>query len=176
MKNAKKAKISYQEECDRLEKEAIIYMINKEREEQEKRDEVERQKRAKKAREKKRIKVMLESAFDNEIDDMEKALKEAVDELDDTSNDALVMKTKRALIECRDANDNSPLGEAAAGGALEVIKFLIANGANPNHKGQFRELKRKLIRKNKFITCQYCLFTGKNTTVPRIFRRPFSCR
>lgn len=79
---------------------------------------------------------MLESSFDDELDDIIKVIQEATQEVDQ-SNEAVLLKTKRTLIECRDPNDNSPLGEAAAGGAVKVIKFLIENGANPNHRGQW---------------------------------------
>jgi len=41
------------------------------------------------------------------------------------------------LIESSDANDNSALSEAVAGGAEETIKFLLEKGADPNSIGHF---------------------------------------
>jgi len=42
-----------------------------------------------------------------------------------------------SLIDCTDANENTPLSEAAAGGAVDAITWLIDKGANPNSVGQF---------------------------------------
>uniref|UniRef100_A0A452IXW5 Uncharacterized protein n=1 Tax=Gopherus agassizii TaxID=38772 RepID=A0A452IXW5_9SAUR len=41
------------------------------------------------------------------------------------------------MVECTDANGNTPLSEAAGGGHSSAIKLLIENGANPNCKGGF---------------------------------------
>ena len=41
------------------------------------------------------------------------------------------------LIECSDANDNTALSEAAAGGAQESIRYLLEKGADPNSVGHF---------------------------------------
>lgn len=38
------------------------------------------------------------------------------------------------MVECTDANGNTPLSEAAGGGHSNAIKLLIENGANPNCK------------------------------------------
>ena len=77
------------------------------------------------------------SAFDDEVDELQKIVKEAINELDDRTNEAANQREIRALIEARDANDNSPIGEAGAGGANDVIGYLVENGANINHKGQW---------------------------------------
>ncbi|CAI8018802.1 IQ motif and ankyrin repeat domain-containing protein 1 [Geodia barretti] len=41
------------------------------------------------------------------------------------------------LVECSDANGNTPLSEAAAGGDPDTINFLLSLEANPNKKGQY---------------------------------------
>ena len=41
------------------------------------------------------------------------------------------------LVECTDANNNTPLSEAGAGGGVEAIRLLINLGGNPNAKGQY---------------------------------------
>lgn len=38
------------------------------------------------------------------------------------------------IVECTDANGNTPLSEAAGGGHAHAIKMLIENGADPNSK------------------------------------------
>ena len=43
-----------------------------------------------------------------------------------------------ALVECEDANNNTPLSEAAAGGDGDTIEFLICRGADVNTVGAFR--------------------------------------
>ena len=134
---AQQAKIDYEKEMEELEKQAYLEIVKREQEEAEKRDERERLQRQKIQRAKKRQKVVLEAAFDDEVSDIEKCIKEAVNELDDPNNLAWKQKETKNLIEARDANDNSPLGEAGAGGANESVEFLIKNGANPNHQGQW---------------------------------------
>ena len=46
-------------------------------------------------------------------------------------------KYRLALIDCCDANGNTPLSEASAGGHPETIMRLFNLGANPNSKGAF---------------------------------------
>jgi len=129
-------KQKYEDDIAELEKQAYIQIVERERAEEEKRQEKERVKRQKEARRRKRQKVMLEAAFDDELEDIQKLIKEAISELDDRS-EACIQKETRILVEARDANDNSPLGEASAGGANEVIAFLVKNNGNCNHKGQW---------------------------------------
>lgn len=40
-----------------------------------------------------------------------------------------------AVVDCEDANGNTPLSDAAGGGSVEAIMFLIERGANPNTIG-----------------------------------------
>lgn len=42
------------------------------------------------------------------------------------------------LINCEDANHNTPISEAAAGGDGETIEFLINKGADVNSRGAFK--------------------------------------
>lgn len=41
-------------------------------------------------------------------------------------------------VEWADVHGNTLLSEAAAGGALEVCKYLLELGANPNTQGEFQ--------------------------------------
>ena len=41
------------------------------------------------------------------------------------------------MVDCEDANGNTPLSEAASGGQAEVIKLLLERGADVNSRGQF---------------------------------------
>ena len=50
---------------------------------------------------------------------------------------ALIEKHRLDLVECADANGNTPLSEAAAGGQSECIRTLLRLGAEVNRRGQF---------------------------------------
>ena len=49
-----------------------------------------------------------------------------------------ILRHQMALIDCEDANGNTPLSEAAAGGDEETIEFLINKGAAVNTRGAFK--------------------------------------
>ena len=49
-----------------------------------------------------------------------------------------ILRHQMNLINCEDANHNTPLSEAAAGGSGETIEFLISKGADINSRGAFR--------------------------------------
>ncbi|XP_007488743.2 IQ motif and ankyrin repeat domain-containing protein 1 [Monodelphis domestica] len=55
----------------------------------------------------------------------------------DDRGKALRLKSHVAMVECTDANENTPLSEAAGGGHPASVKFLVENGANLNCKGAF---------------------------------------
>ncbi|KAI8521319.1 IQ motif and ankyrin repeat domain-containing protein 1 [Branchiostoma belcheri] len=55
----------------------------------------------------------------------------------DMSGRAIRAKHLLDVVECEDANNNTPLSEAAGGGQAETIKMLIERGADPNTVGQF---------------------------------------
>ena len=50
---------------------------------------------------------------------------------------ALLPRQLNNFIDCSDANNNTPLSEASAGGYPDTIKLLLGLGANPNSRGQF---------------------------------------
>jgi ankyrin repeat protein len=77
--------------------------------------------RAKRARVGKVRAELLEAAFDGDVDVMHSLFLEDV-----------------ADVEMADPHGNTLLSEAAAGGHLEGVLFLIAKGANPNTQGEFK--------------------------------------
>ena len=50
---------------------------------------------------------------------------------------ALLPRQLNQFIDCTDANNNTPLSEASAGGHADTIKLLLSLGASPNNRGQF---------------------------------------
>lgn len=139
LQKLKQAKIDYENDMKELERQALIAISKREQEEYAKQREKENEIARQKALKKKRIKQILEFSFDDEVDDIKKIIATAIKELpnEGSKNEALVQMTTKEFVTCKDPNNNSALGEAAAGGAINVIKYLIANGANPNHKGQW---------------------------------------
>nr|XP_033788999.1 putative IQ motif and ankyrin repeat domain-containing protein LOC642574 homolog [Geotrypetes seraphini] len=138
-----KEKQGYEELMDRLQKEAFVMMVKKEQEaarQQRKKEEEERKKKQEEAQRKKRI---LEAAFEGEVDEVLDVLKEVLD-LDtkngigyDERGKAIRFQNQINMVDCTDANGNTPLSEAAGGGNPQVIKLLIERGAQPNSKGAF---------------------------------------
>ena len=49
----------------------------------------------------------------------------------------LLAKHWLALVDCTDANGNTPISEAAAGGQSDTIKLLFKLGGDPNTKGAY---------------------------------------
>jgi ankyrin repeat protein len=43
-----------------------------------------------------------------------------------------------ALVDCKDANNNTPLSEGAGGGHVDTINMLIQKGATINSRGRYR--------------------------------------
>ncbi|XP_051791911.1 IQ motif and ankyrin repeat domain-containing protein 1 [Erpetoichthys calabaricus] len=141
--NRRKKKQEYKEIMDRLQKEAFVEMVRREQQlaEQERRKLEEERK--KKLEEEKRNKRFLDAAFEGEVGEILAILKE-VAELDlkngTLSDDTRMLQRLRNrlnIINCADANGNTPLSEAAAGGHPEAITLLIENGADINTKGAF---------------------------------------
>ncbi|XP_029448138.1 putative IQ motif and ankyrin repeat domain-containing protein LOC642574 homolog isoform X2 [Rhinatrema bivittatum] len=138
-----KDKQAYEELMDRLQKEAFVMMVKKEQEAaelQRKKEEEERKKKQEEVRRKKRI---LEAAFDGDVEEVLAVLKE-VSDLDtkngvgyDEAGKVVRLRNQINMVDCTDANGNTPLSEAAGGGNPEVIKLLIERGAQPNSKGAF---------------------------------------
>ncbi|XP_061168041.1 IQ motif and ankyrin repeat domain-containing protein 1-like [Saccostrea echinata] len=140
----KKEKEDYEELMDKLEKEAFVQLVKMEQEKAEKERQKEEEERKRKREEAKRKKRMLEAAFEGDTEEIENILKE-VKNLDDqkgVGTDAVgtAIRNKHLMnvIECEDANDNTPLSEAANGGDPKTIQLLLDKGANPNSQGQFK--------------------------------------
>ncbi|XP_044859342.1 IQ motif and ankyrin repeat domain-containing protein 1 isoform X6 [Mauremys mutica] len=133
----------YTELMERLQREAFIAMVKKEQEEAERERQKEEEKKKQQREIQQRKKRMLEAAFDGDVEEMKAVLKE-VSDLDTKNGVGTDEKGKATrlcnhidMVECTDANGNTPLSEAAGGGHPSAIKLLIENGANPNCKGAF---------------------------------------
>ncbi|XP_050795316.1 IQ motif and ankyrin repeat domain-containing protein 1 isoform X2 [Gopherus flavomarginatus] len=132
----------YTELMERLQREAFTAMVKKEQEEAERERQKEEEKKKQQREIQQRKKRMLEAAFDGDVEEMKAVLKEV--NLD-TKNGVGTNEKRKAthlcnhinMVECTDANGNTPLSEAAGGGHPSAIKLLIENGANPNCKGGF---------------------------------------
>lgn len=58
--------------------------------------------------------------------------------MSDTARQSLVIRHQLALIDCKDANNNTPLSEAAGGGHVDTIMMLIEKGAEVNSRGRYK--------------------------------------
>ncbi|TGZ64638.1 hypothetical protein CRM22_006274 [Opisthorchis felineus] len=142
-KKLKMEKIRYEEQVEELSRQAYLKMVQKYREEQERKrlKEQEEEERVRLAN--RRKKCMLESAYEGKVIQMKTLLQQLIDEDensgigDDDIGRATKLRHIKELIECEDANQNSALSEACIGGSLEAVKFLIDHGANVNSRGQF---------------------------------------
>ena len=75
-----------------------------------------------------------------------------------------ILRHQMNLIDCEDANHNTPLSEAAAGGDGETIEFLINKGADLNSRGAFK--RTPLYRAafgGHFNAVQVCQFTHSSS-------------
>jgi len=128
---------------------AFLQLVKMERERAEHEMEKEAEERRKRKEQLHRQKKMLEAAFDGEIDVIQLLLKEVVVNTAPyniyiclqvekaCTIPALLPNQLHKLIECTDANNNTPLSEASAGGHPDAIKLLLSLGANPNSQGAF---------------------------------------
>ena len=48
-----------------------------------------------------------------------------------------IKKHQMMLIDCEDANNNTPLSEASAGGHIETIQMFLERGAEVNSRGHY---------------------------------------
>ncbi|XP_077788765.1 IQ motif and ankyrin repeat domain-containing protein 1 isoform X2 [Podarcis muralis] len=133
----------YNELMDRLQREAFAALVKREREEAERERKKEEEEKKKQREEQQRRKRMLEAAFDGDVEEMKAVLKEVAD-LDtksglgtDERGKALRLQHRLNMVDCTDANGNTPLSEASGGGHPDAIRMLIENGANPNSRGAF---------------------------------------
>ncbi|GFN81375.1 fam83h antisense RNA 1 (head to head) [Plakobranchus ocellatus] len=173
LEKKRKEKEEYEELMEKLEREAFLHMVKMEQEEAERRQQKEDEERKRKKEEKKRIKRMLEAAFDGDIDQMKEIIKE-VSELDDKNgigNDVIgrAVRTKHmmSIIDCKDANENTALSEAANGGHAQAINFLLERGADPNTQGQF--MRTPLYRAAFAGHLEATLALLENGADPRIY-------
>ncbi|ELT90081.1 hypothetical protein CAPTEDRAFT_55409, partial [Capitella teleta] len=143
LERKKKEKEEYEELMDRLEKEAFVKLVKMEQEQAEKERQKEEAERKLQRELVKRRKRMLEAAFDGDNDEILIILQEvkALDDEKGIGND-IIGRARRAknilsMVDCEDANGNTPLSEAASGGNADTVKLLVDNGADLNSRGQF---------------------------------------
>ncbi|XP_071807238.1 IQ motif and ankyrin repeat domain-containing protein 1-like [Asterias amurensis] len=139
----RKEKVEYEDLMEKLEREAFVAMVKREQEiaEQERLKDMEERRRKKLQQQ--RIKRFLEAAFDGENDELLVILKE-VDKDDseqgigsDPMGLSIRAKHQLDMVDCADANGNTPLSEASSGGHADTLKLLIDRGADVNVRGQF---------------------------------------
>merc|ERR1712179_896208 len=116
---------------------------------------------------------MLEAAFDGEVGDMEEVLKEveALDDKNGIPRDEMGTIKRRKhifdIVECEDANENTPLSEAASGGSKDALQFLFERGANPNSIGAWgRTPLYRAAFAGHYDAVEYLLYCGGD---PRIY-------
>lgn len=142
----KKAKQEYDELMDKIQKEAWLKLVQMEREEAEKERQKEEEERRKRKEEAKRRSRILEAAFDGDNDEILAVLDEAYEEdskrsdLSEPVRQSLITRHQLALVDCEDANSNTPLSEAAGGGHVDTIQLLIQRGADLNSRGRYQRV------------------------------------
>ncbi|XP_039220583.1 IQ motif and ankyrin repeat domain-containing protein 1 isoform X6 [Crotalus tigris] len=138
-----KQRREYEELMDHLQKEAFVALVKREQAEAERARKKEEEEKKQQREEQQRRKRMLEAAFEGDVEEMKAVLKEVAD-LDTkngvgTDEKGKVVRLQHLLnmVDCTDANGNTPLSEASGGGHPEAIRMLIENGGNPNSRGAF---------------------------------------
>lgn len=61
-------------------------------------------------------------------------------DLSEPARQSLVTRHQLALVDCEDANNNTPLSEAAGGGHVDTIQLLIQRGADLNSRGRYQRV------------------------------------
>ncbi|XP_068747717.1 IQ motif and ankyrin repeat domain-containing protein 1-like [Montipora capricornis] len=146
LEKRRREKQKYEELMDKIQKEAWLKLVQMEREEAEKERKKEEEERRKKREEAKRRNRILEAAFDGDNDEIVAVLEEAYEEdskrseLSEPARQSLITRHQVALVDCEDANNNTPLSEAAGGGHADTIKMLIQRGANLNSRGRYKRV------------------------------------
>ncbi|XP_062835380.1 IQ motif and ankyrin repeat domain-containing protein 1 isoform X2 [Anolis carolinensis] len=137
------AREEYNEQMERLQREAFVALVKREQAEAERERRKEEEEKRQRQEAQRRRKRMLEAAFEGDLEEMKAVLKE-VAQLDtqhgvgsDEAGRALRLRHHLEMVDCTDANGNTPLSEAAGGGHPEAIRMLIENGADPNSRGAF---------------------------------------
>lgn len=141
LKRLKVEKAELDEKLSKLEQDAFLEAIRLEQE----RDEKRRLKKLKEEQERKRReqrkKKFLDAAYDGNLQEMKFLINDLEKELNEQDAGKIdAAKRKRillSLIDSKDANGNSALSEAAAGGSAEVVTFLLSKNADPNSRGAF---------------------------------------
>uniref|UniRef100_A0ABM5GDB1 IQ motif and ankyrin repeat domain-containing protein 1 isoform X5 n=1 Tax=Pogona vitticeps TaxID=103695 RepID=A0ABM5GDB1_9SAUR len=135
-----KERQEYNELMECLQREAFVALVKREQEEAERERKREEEEKRKQREEQYRRKRMLEAAFDGDVEEMKAILKEVAN-LDtqngvgtDEKGKAVRLQHRLNIVDCTDANGNTPLSEASGGGHPEAIRMLIENGANPNSR------------------------------------------
>uniref|UniRef100_A0A8C5BRJ6 IQ motif and ankyrin repeat containing 1 n=1 Tax=Gadus morhua TaxID=8049 RepID=A0A8C5BRJ6_GADMO len=133
----------HEELMDRLEKEAFVALVRREREAAERQRKEEEEERKRKREEQQQLKRLLEASFDGVLKEVLAVLKEVSER--DTENGVgfdEAGRRQRRLSQLRavnttDAHGNSAVSEAAAGGQTHIITLLAAKGADVNARGAF---------------------------------------
>ncbi|XP_054446672.1 IQ motif and ankyrin repeat domain-containing protein 1 [Pteronotus mesoamericanus] len=133
----------YLEQMEKLQQEAFLALVRREREAERRRQEEEAKAEQRRQEERGRQARLLDAAFDGNLGEITAILQE-VDELltdegvgHDEAGAARRRQRRVALLECEDARGNTPMSEAAAGGQPQAIRLLAEQGASPNCKGAF---------------------------------------
>ncbi|XP_053786087.1 IQ motif and ankyrin repeat domain-containing protein 1 isoform X2 [Desmodus rotundus] len=133
----------YLEQMERLQREAFLTLVHREREAARHQREEEAKAELRRQEERQRQARLLDSAFEGNLGEITAVLRE-VDELQTSEGvghdeAGLVQRRQQrvALLECEDARGNTPMSEAAAGGQPLAIRLLAEQGASPNCKGAF---------------------------------------
>ena len=61
-------------------------------------------------------------------------------DLSEPARQSLITRHQLALVDCEDANNNTPLSEAAGGGHVDTIQLLIQRGADLNSRGRYQRV------------------------------------
>ncbi|KAF6099566.1 IQ motif and ankyrin repeat containing 1 [Phyllostomus discolor] len=133
----------YLEQMERLQREAFLTLVRREREAARRQREEEAKAEQRRQEERQRQARLLDAAFDGNLGEITAILRE-VEELltrEGVGRDEAGLVRRRqqrvALLECEDARGNTPMSEAAAGGQPLAIRLLAEQGASPNCKGAF---------------------------------------
>lgn len=146
MVKRQKERQEYEELMDKIQKEAWLKLVQMEREEAERERKKEEEERRKRKEEAKRRTRILEAAFDGDSDEILAVLDETYEEdskrsdLSEPARQSLIARHQMALVDCEDANNNTPLSEAAGGGHVETIMLLIQRGAILNSRGRYQRV------------------------------------
>ncbi|XP_042638946.1 IQ motif and ankyrin repeat domain-containing protein 1 [Orycteropus afer afer] len=133
----------YVEQMEKLQREAFLAMVRREREAARRQREEEEEAQRRRREELQRRHRLLEAAFDGHVVEIQAVLKEVEDQLTaegvghDEEGQARRLQRRVAMVDCQDSSGNTPLSEAAAGGQLQAIQLLAEQGACPNSKGAF---------------------------------------